>query len=105
MAEAGFTKGPWDASRAADSYEQRQVYGSDHEHVANVINGSAIPGRTTANARLIAAAPDLYEALANVLTARGAPGRDEYLTEEAFKEANAAHSAARAALLKAGGSK
>jgi hypothetical protein len=63
---AKFTTPPWEASLTADSNEQRQVYGPNHEHVAYVINGSAIPGRTTANAHLIAAAPDLYEALRKI---------------------------------------
>lgn len=58
-----FTPGPWEAALVADSYEQRSVYGPNNEHITYVVNGSAIPGRTTANARLIAAAPDLLEAL------------------------------------------
>jgi len=58
-----WTPGPWEASLAADSHEQRSVYGPNHEHVTYVVNGSAIPGRTTANASLIASAPELYEAL------------------------------------------
>jgi hypothetical protein len=63
--EAGgvHTPGPWEAALAADSYEQRGVYGPNNEHVGWAVNGSAIPGRTTANARLIAAAPDLLVSL------------------------------------------
>lgn len=46
---------------------------------------------------------ELEEALRNLIAARGAPGRDEYLNDEAFREANAAHSAAVAALSKVEG--
>ncbi len=61
--EVDFTPGPWKADTLADSYEQRRVRAANHEQVAWVCNGSAKPGRTTANALLIAAAPALYEAL------------------------------------------
>jgi len=55
-----------------------------------------------ANGHLIAAAPELYEALAG-LVALCPPYREEWLTDAAFAECEEAHAKALAALAKARG--
>jgi hypothetical protein len=60
---ANATAGEWETSLTADSYEQRAIYGPNHEQIAKVINGSAMPGRTTANAAAIVAAMNSLESL------------------------------------------
>lgn len=57
---------PW-VCRNPDNYEQSSICGRDFEQTALTVNGSAIPGRTTANGALIVAlvnaAPAIVEAL------------------------------------------
>lgn len=54
-----------------------------------------------ANARLIAAAPNMLAALKNMLHHFGNPKRDEWLNDEAFHHAVLADKEARAAIAKA----
>ena len=49
------TPGPWDISKIGNNYDQFSVYGPDGQNVVNTCEG-------TANAHLIAAAPELLEA-------------------------------------------
>lgn len=56
MSETKWTPGPWNIARI----NYADIYGGDGEMVALVPKGYP---RTAANAQLIAAAPDLYEAL------------------------------------------
>jgi hypothetical protein len=57
-----------------------------------------------ANARLIAAAPDLLAALNGMLHQYGKPHRGEWLNNEGFEEAEIVHTQALAAIAKATGS-
>ena len=87
-----FTPGPWETSRDAvpEGYTQVTIYAeADGERVATAF-------RTEANARLIAAAPTLYEALREALEALDDP---DTTRQEQYDAADSA----RAALAKAEG--
>ena len=64
------TPGPWWIGIETDKGEV-EVVSDDRPYICMVLPG-AIDGLTLANARLIAAAPELLEALTNVLDALGA---------------------------------
>ena len=49
------TPGPWEVSKIGNPYQQFMVYDSDGRNICNTVEGEA-------NARLIAAAPELYDA-------------------------------------------
>jgi hypothetical protein len=59
------TKGPWEISKIGNNYDQYVVYAEADTRGANIVN--TVEGE--ANARLIAAAPDLLEACKKLLTA------------------------------------
>lgn len=67
--EAGFTPGPWHAE-GPDQFGDFNIH---HERyrlaVAAVVSNMHPPEEVAANARLIAAAPDMFEALRNLLAA------------------------------------
>ncbi len=101
MADARFTKGPWRLSDSGDNTwtvcEPDKPF--RHSHFATVSVGNMWGDEGKANARIIAAAPDLYEALCGMLEytadlnpAQGYPETD-----------HEAVNAARAALAKARG--
>jgi len=86
--------------------------GMSHLAVTNRANGEdwivcsvspdyAVRQSDLENARLIAAAPELFEALEEMLVFFGKPKRDEWLNDAAFKEAKKAVDAARSVLAKA----
>ena len=96
MSDAKWTPGPWETSQSlGDAYiwaetEENGVF----EHVAVVLRCDE-PGMQDANAHLIAAAPDLYEALEEIA---------DYVGDEvSFILGPPVVSAARAALAKARG--
>lgn len=62
MSTAQFTPGPWEA-RDTCSQQERWVVGADHPYSDSHKLAVAREIETEANARLIAAAPELYEAL------------------------------------------
>jgi hypothetical protein len=88
-----FTPGPWTCER--QDQDEGEIYfaihGKNYEFITNVYESKP-------NARLIAAAPDLYGAL-NFILAFYEPGQ-RYLDTEAWKVAEAS---ARAAMRKARG--
>lgn len=63
MSERPWTPGPWQVSCVSDGTRRRSVWTDKGPpaHIADVTNGEA-------NARLISAAPDLYEALERFVT-------------------------------------
>ena len=89
MTEPKFTPGPWEMAYQ-DQHGQLIVRGK-HIEVATCWHHSvgAIEKEMHANAHLIAAAPELYEALEYVMTAHG-----EQLSD-AFEKAQAALAKAR----------
>ena len=86
MSEAKFTKGPWWSSKPKG--EHRSFVMADCVRIATVPYNS---GRTNtkANADLIAAAPDLYEALSDIVSNMFQP------TYEQIERANDALAKAR----------
>ena len=63
-----FTPGPWRAHIAADSIRLSDgVCSADGLHVCDVASYGALPSTIHANARLIASAPELAEALGMAL--------------------------------------
>lgn len=64
------TPGPWTVSRNSD--DQQFIRGPDGRHIAEIESDWPEPAR--ANARLIAAAPDLYLALECLLDWAGSQG-------------------------------
>ena len=73
---AGFTKGPWPVERTGDG--KRYVVGNKlvegYYEVAEVYSDDCDPDEAKANAHLIAAAPDMYEALEECVAFTGAHG-------------------------------
>lgn len=65
---SGYTKGPWEAVQYPEGWAVRTVYVSDEGYRTTtwpaVINAAGQPNE--ANAHLIAASPDMYEALKEV---------------------------------------
>jgi hypothetical protein len=72
MSETRWTKGPWRQSHHGDT-KGVTVSGGDYNSVATVRHQRRTPEELAANAALIAAAPDLYAALAE---ARDGPLED-----------------------------
>lgn len=97
MTEAKFTKGPWfirATSRSGLEYEIKHSGGE----IGWVNDNPSVDGSHQANARLIAAAPDMYEALESLIYAlENAPPLDM------MKEIVLAGDKARSALAKARG--
>lgn len=104
-APATHTPGPWETKRAAtpEAFPQFGVYaenGNGHDLAHVVSHGTARHAETEANARLIAAAPDLLEALQKLTDVLA----DVYSSEAQAKRALcSASKAARTAIAKAEG--
>jgi hypothetical protein len=98
----GTTPGPWKVNK----YGSIGVGIRGHEPIVASVEplygSDAQYGDHYANARLIAAAPELYEALAT-LVVLCLPYREEWLSDQAFAEMQKAHQTASAALAKARG--
>lgn len=88
-----FTPGPWTVSRMTNSYFVLAVHGP---HLARMYRRAINPNHQH-DANLMAAAPDLYAALAAVLRAYNGP------TVDAANAVSGCMDAARAALAKAEG--
>jgi hypothetical protein len=102
---AGFTPGPWVASDRTDGHE---IYAAKWPgrpicHASSYWQGEG-PRRDEreANARLIAAAPELYEAVADMIRLADM-GLEESLREPQDSGNYAAYNRAKAALAKARG--
>jgi hypothetical protein len=81
MSETKHTPGPWKVLRDnTDKWYKRRVYAGDDKLVANILDGHE------ANARLIAAAPDLFDALWTILYA----DQDNQIPDELFQQGKAA---------------
>lgn len=98
MGEAKFTPGPWgldvgfDGSRPGDFDEYWQVHdGQD----AIACSSNCYSGNREANARLIAAAPEIYEALSDLVSSIECSERDEFIIHQEIKVARAALAKAR----------
>lgn len=105
MSGRAWTSGPWSVQRSSEMYDGEYDYAINAD-CAQVLaeargadaNGGYLPAH--ANARLIAAAPGLFEALAGLLDAyKGLAA----IGEERARRMNEAERAARAALSKAEG--
>jgi hypothetical protein len=65
---AKHTPGPWEASITANSIGQRHIYDENNHPIAQTVHKDVEhPERISANALLIAAAPELLDALQNLL--------------------------------------
>ena len=72
---SNYTKGPWyPVFNSADRWDVSVGPGPYDQCVASVIRNKYIDGSDEANARLIAAAPDLLEALSRALRDSGCDG-------------------------------
>jgi hypothetical protein len=71
--------------------------------MADLEDYTSNPGTSEANARLIASAPELYEALTKMLEWFGNPRPAEWASREAHRDAIIICDAARSALSKAEG--
>lgn len=104
---AAHTPGPWEASLTANSIGQRFIYGPNNEHVALTYNGNVRRiGQQDANARLIAAAPDLLEALKAILSNTTLHGTDAFIDrhgDDTSTELDDLTRAARSAIQRAEG--
>jgi hypothetical protein len=67
MMRSEYTPGPWSHSGADDFGDYNIVHPADALAVAAVISNMRPPIEVLANARLIAAAPDMYEVLKALL--------------------------------------
>jgi hypothetical protein len=96
MSKAKFTKGPWGVPPDFPS----DIYDSEGYYIADLYERDTIEEQA-ANAALIAAAPDLLEALEEMMV------HAEYFFphKEGFERTNAAYAAAERAILKAYGEK
>lgn len=98
MSELKHTPWPWEASLAANSAGQRHIYDASGNPIAvTVYNDVERPEQIAANARLIASAPDLLEALTAMLAENGA------LHVNSINSDSPAEKLARAAIKKATG--
>lgn len=106
MSKPKFTPGPWwidDDNRPGMSWNRNIVHGTGENRICFMAHSdNKAPERDAANAHLIAAAPELYEALERLLSLLG-----NYVgwrnTAAAEAEEEAAENAAHAALAKARG--
>ena len=95
-----FTKGKWEAGQLLDGSNQWIIItnrGTPDEHIAAVIQGcykviapmqlEPLLEQTEANARLIAAAPEMYEALCELVCLDGCTSCSCQSRADAIKEA------------------
>ncbi len=86
-----FTPGPWEHTGQGDIVgKEDNGYGLGYVDVCSVYLRT-VRGRTNANARLIAAAPDLLEALSEIIN----DGGKFVMTHETHRKARAAIAKAR----------
>ena len=87
VSEPKWTPGPWIVIEpVALDYRAPCIYGADKQSLVAIAEGGGPKRAVTArearsNAQLIAAAPELYEALALLLTTRSHPDADRRVTE------------------------
>ncbi len=88
-----FTPGPWIVGATDPNTAGIEIVSEGRPYICLVLPG-AVDDRTEANARLIAAAPELLEALTEIVAAADGDG---------WKQLDATFAAARAAITKATG--
>ena len=93
------TDGPWNVSKIGNNYDQYMIYAEDDQAGCNIATG--INGE--ANAYLIAAAPDMLEALKECVTQEGACCFARDSKEYMKRRLNAITEMAEAAINKAKG--
>ena len=86
MSETKFTAGPWHSEKPAEDKGFWYVNSNDGEcgDIAVTYRGISSDEETEARAHLIAAAPELYDALFDVLDAIGAVGKPYELRDYGF---------------------
>ena len=86
-----FTKGPWRQGSGSPSYVLVDDGSSPSKIVARAYPNDVPSGELEANAQLIAAAPDMYEALKELAYVCGKlPGYEHQLVGSALRSARAA---------------
>lgn len=117
--DAGHTPGPWVAAFCDEplpkgldrdevcilphaAYDAVDIFAPAREDVGP--HSCGLP-EFEANVRLIAAAPEMFEALTEILATFGNTKRDEWLNDEGFKHAKLVELRARAAIAKATGAR
>lgn len=92
MSNHKHTPGPWEIERYSDGLIQIvgdvRIVSDDEENVTTVVE--AVARGDEANARLIAAAPELLEALQNLDALRGPFPPSDEAVEAAWRKASAA---------------
>ncbi|WWA79547.1 hypothetical protein Kintu_gp55 [Xanthomonas phage Kintu] len=88
-----YTPGPWSIGETDPDTAEIEIVSEGRPYICLVLPG-AVDDRTEANARLIAAAPELLEALTEIVAAADGDG---------WKQLDATFSTARAAIAKATG--
>jgi len=95
MSDTKFTPGPWELWPLEDSDSVR-IFAGTH-YVGSIGNSDDEPSQTRANGHLIAAAPDMYEALKEIAradTIAHSTGKYSLVVESCAESARAAISKA-----------
>ncbi|WP_252346877.1 hypothetical protein [Acetobacter sp. P1H12_c] len=97
MSDAKFTPGPWGLDVGFDSSPgDFDKYWQVHDgHDAIACSANCYAGNREANAHLIAAAPELYEALSDLVSSLECTDTDLFILREEIKVARAALAKAR----------
>lgn len=101
MSEAKHTPGPWSVVKPQDERVQQFRIFSNRKYIGSIGNSDETVAETKANARLIAAAPDLLEAIKEYFEAYANEGKKPGW----IKRVGAARRKVNAAIAKAEGAK
>ena len=82
-----YTKGKWTARLAGDTLDYPYYVDTVERAIANIWGGSRDRGEAEANARLIAAAPEMYEALKQLQVFYETGSMDFQVTKQAVLSA------------------
>ena len=91
MSKQQHTPGPWKLSEDPETFKNK-IFGADNY---NVLGPNRLSSEVEANARLIAAAPDLLEALEELISYRAVEQLREYGNYPVFAKVDAAIAKAR----------